>query len=280
MATDEIDQVKKKRHRSPNFPAISLKEAIDRAGQLYEKYKINEVPVGLAHEMWGYKAFGSQGTQVVAALSSFGLIEGDGESKSRKIHLNDNAYHIIQNGCDRSAKLMESVWSPAIYSELLTKYSQGGFHAGIIRHYLVLEREEGKFNPQSVDDFVANFLESLDFAGICENDKNKETETSATAVAMTASQTSPATTQSWAATPATQAGATTKSTMSLPANMKQENFTLTNGEIIVRWPDHIDAADDEELKDLEEWMKMIARKVKRSAGATTQPSSSVPPPLS
>jgi hypothetical protein len=46
-----------------------------------------------------------------------------------------------------------------------------------------------------------------------------------------------------------------------PASVKQDVFTTDAGEVVVRWPDFLTA---EEFSDIEGWLDMLKRKIKRS----------------
>lgn len=159
------------RHRSPNYPVISLRKAVERAKELNEKYKRTNVPVAIAQERWGYKSGSSSGNQCVAALKSFGLLEVEGTADGRKVRVSDSAYRIIMESKDAISLLQNSMRGPAIYAELLEKYGGEGVpESEIIRHYLLLDRADGTFNEDVVDTVIANFVESLEYAGLVKDD--------------------------------------------------------------------------------------------------------------
>jgi hypothetical protein len=43
--------------------------------------------------------------------------------------------------------------------------------------------------------------------------------------------------------------------------MKEDTYTLGDGQVVIQWPDKI---APEEYEDLETWMQLMIRKVKRS----------------
>ena len=73
---DETDTSRRK-IRSPSFPFISLREAIDQARAFYEAEQRNAARPETAAAHWGYSPKSSGGKQTIAALRAFGLIEGD-----------------------------------------------------------------------------------------------------------------------------------------------------------------------------------------------------------
>ncbi len=168
MATkQEKKDVKCTRVRSPNHPLISLKEAIERADQLYKEYGRHALPVAKAHEKWGYKEHGSIGNQCVATLKAFGLLDVEGQSEKRKVALSERADRILRHAPDYSRLLKKAALEPQIHRELIEEYAKNGLPPNdLLRQYLVWERGAGKFNEDTVDAFIANFRETLGLAGI------------------------------------------------------------------------------------------------------------------
>jgi len=51
--------------------------------------------------------------------------------------------------------------------------------------------------------------------------------------------------------------------------MRQDVFSLTEGEAVIRWPTPLSA---DSIADLDEWLDLVKRKIKRSASETkTEP---------
>jgi hypothetical protein len=154
--------------RSPNYPVIGLRAAMNRARQLYKKYKKNSVPINLVHKEWDYKEYSGLGNQVVGALKAFGLVDVEGKENDRRAILTDLAYRILNRvdaNDDWYDLLKKAVLEPPLYAELWAKWGDNDFpDDGLIKHYLVHDRAEGKFNPDKVDGFIANFRDSLRFS--------------------------------------------------------------------------------------------------------------------
>lgn len=152
---------KKARHRSPNFPALSLEKAVDRAKELYDSFKLNSIPERAVHEKWRYAAFGSQGLLCVAALKAYGLIIIEGSGKQRKIAISETGRRIILNAADREGLLKEAALLPPISKEIWEHFD--GFlpkKDEDLRSYLVVEK---RFNEQSVARFISDFRDTIAF---------------------------------------------------------------------------------------------------------------------
>lgn len=157
-------------HRSPAYPAIDLKSAIERARQFYSAEKRAAANVRVAAEHWGYKFSSSGGKQVIAALLAFGLMEDEGSGEQRKVRLTDLALRIIlddrPDSKDRDDAISRAAMLPKIHQEILTKWPTLPSDANL-RHYLVLDR---KFNENVVSDFIRELRNTILFAKITEYD--------------------------------------------------------------------------------------------------------------
>ena len=80
---------KKKRERSPAYPAISLRESIERVQTLWQNEKRNAVPISVAASHWDYAAKSSGAFQTISALKQYGLLTDEGIGDKRNVRLSD-----------------------------------------------------------------------------------------------------------------------------------------------------------------------------------------------
>src|SRR5216683_2636418 len=71
---EEATSDKKTRHRSPAYPAVGLREAIDRVGKLYKADGKAGAPPKLAAVHIGFATAHGQALGILAALKKFGLV--------------------------------------------------------------------------------------------------------------------------------------------------------------------------------------------------------------
>ena len=90
MAEQEI-QSKSKRDRSPSYPSISLKDAIERLVSLEDYFKRHPAPLSKVGLAWGMKASSSQSSSTIAALKSYGLVEYQGVGTDVKAVVTEDA---------------------------------------------------------------------------------------------------------------------------------------------------------------------------------------------
>ena len=79
MPTEVSEQVvKKERQRSPNYPAVGLREAVERVRKLYEKDGKAGAPPEIAAKHIGYSSAHGQAMSVLANIKKFGLVSDTG----------------------------------------------------------------------------------------------------------------------------------------------------------------------------------------------------------
>ncbi|MCU1339734.1 MAG: hypothetical protein JWO19_5315 [Bryobacterales bacterium] len=154
-----------KRHRSPNYPTVGLKEAIDRVRNLYNKDGKAGAPAEIAAVHIGFGKPHGQAMSVLAALKRFGLVA---ESNGR-IAPTQRAIEILNlpptdPRCQKA--LRDAVLEPALYRELIEQHKDTGWPADdVLASELVTYKN---FNPRAVEGFVRDFKDSVVIAGLSE----------------------------------------------------------------------------------------------------------------
>lgn len=156
----------KKRHRSPNYPAVNLREAVERVKGILQKDGKAGAPPKLAAVHIGFQSAHGQAMSVLAALKKFGLLE---EVKDRLVP-SQRAIEIVNLREDdprRAQALKDAALSPPIYRELAEQHGSTGLPADdVLEAELKTYRD---FNPNAVAGFVKDFRDSLEFAGLLQN---------------------------------------------------------------------------------------------------------------
>ena len=166
----ENSSPKRKLTRSPGYPSLYLGEAIERAKVLWEKEKRHAAPLSAIESHLGYKVGGGAVARVISALGKFGLVVDEGIGSAKQYKLSESALKILlspENSIEQRREIRASALKPALHQELWEQY-QGSLPSDeTLRSYLVLKRN---FNPGMVDEFIANFRATLDFAGTVDDD--------------------------------------------------------------------------------------------------------------
>src|SRR5204863_1806712 len=116
MSDAEVDQPSGSKQRSPNFPAIALPAAIDRARIIYERERRHATKPAVIFGHWGFKPKSSGAIQTLAALRRFGLVDTD---TAGNVALSDRALRILIEADESPAKtkaLTEAATTPTLYA--------------------------------------------------------------------------------------------------------------------------------------------------------------------
>lgn len=137
---------------------------MDRARELYERAQSSEMQVEDLLHCWNYSVKSSGGNQTLAALRAFGLLEGEG-----RVKLSQRALRILigEGGLssDRARLLEEAARLPPLHAMLWERYGRQLPAQEKLKADLLLE--EG-FNKNTVDKFIQEYRDTLEFAGILE----------------------------------------------------------------------------------------------------------------
>jgi len=156
----------KPRHRSPNYPYIGLKDALEKAGKILDAGGIHPVGFAAAMSAWNYKS--GSANSAIAALRSFKLIDVTGEGDKRQIKVTDDARKILSDHSEKAELLKKVALGPTLYKELWDKYN-GELPPSnkVISEYLVFTRH---FNPAVVDAVIKDFRDTIAFANLSTSD--------------------------------------------------------------------------------------------------------------
>lgn len=158
-----------KRVRSPGYPALNLKAAIEKAHEFYKAEGRNSAALPISVEHWGYSKKSSSGLKAVAALKSFGLIEVEGSGADRRIKLSELALRIIlddrEDSPDRAKAIVTAALKPKIHKKLWDLWGTEMPSHGSIRHHLIFEE---KFNEKFVNDFIKEYKSTVEYSKLAE----------------------------------------------------------------------------------------------------------------
>lgn len=165
MAEVEAEEVveKKTRHRSPAYPTVGLREAVERVGKLYKADGKAGAPPRLAATHIGFATAHGQALSVLAALKKFGLVT----EVNGRIVPSQRAIEILNlptSDPRRVQAVKDAALSPEVYRELIEQHRDTGWPADdVLQADLITYRN---FNPKAVAGFVKDFKDTLEFAGL------------------------------------------------------------------------------------------------------------------
>ena len=162
--------------RSPEHPAVGLKEAVEKAQVFYKQESFNYAPVDVAKKYWGYGAKSSSGMRLLAALTHYGLLEDTGDGAHRRVRLTALAKAILldkrEDTRERDAALQHAALKPAIHTTLWRHWS-GNLPSDASMEFELIR--QFKFNPDSAKSFTKDFRATMAFANLLRSGKLNDT---------------------------------------------------------------------------------------------------------
>jgi hypothetical protein len=219
------------RSRSPNYPQIGLKEAIQRVSGVYKRDYQASLTRHLAAERLGYSGLNGKSLAVLAALGKFGLLEGRGE----ETRVTDLAVRILAfppGSPERRAALGEAAQRPELFAELDQRFARGQPSDGAIRAWLITRG----FIPPAAEAAVRAYRETKQFLDAEGDAVPPQPETPAEV----------------AAEPPKVEGGTRRAV-----------FGLAEGEVVITAPVFLSA---ESVNDLQDYLDVFMKRARREAG--------------
>jgi hypothetical protein len=236
---------------------------VERAKQLYEKAFHHPVGFNVLAEAWGYGLKSSGLVQTAAALIQFGLMVDEGSGDKRKFQLTKEAIRIVQDADPDSEKrkelLKRAALTPKVHQEIWGRFTTASMAESVLRNYLMFDRvdaDEAPFSAEAASSLIAEYKSSISFANI---------EKEGIPMGLLAHQSENSEVVQVEDGPKeahTEPTHSTRTARSAPkVGMKEDVFSLKEGDAVLQWPAQISA---ESYQDLEDWTKLLLRKIKRS----------------
>lgn len=247
--TDEVQETdsKGKKDRSPSFPFIPLGTAVQRLEAFESYFGRHPTPARKAGLAWGFKEGSSAADQTLAALRSYGLIVYKGIGSNREVSISEEGrtYLRAQQESVRSATLKQAALRPRIIRKFWALWGADRPPDPVAIDTLTLQN---KFSDSGAVAFLKVYDATAAFAKLSIADKiieeGSEEEPRDEGEADRREDERPPKLKR----------------REVPIGMKEDVFTLKEGDVVLQWPGQLSL---ESFKDLEEWTKLIMRKIQR-----------------
>ena len=156
-----------RRPRSPDYPFINLRKALEQAARLQQS-GVRWMSVREIAEAWEIGEHSSAIPQTISALKQYELVDIEGRGPERRLSLSQRAQDLLSSRRDDDfdpALLHEAVLKPDAFKKIWA-YVEGGtaeYHE-LIRK--LTHDEMHPFNPRAAEEVVRLFAESARFAGL------------------------------------------------------------------------------------------------------------------
>jgi hypothetical protein len=156
MAEELTSERALRRVRSPNYPAMSLVEAVQQIHKLFGKIGQHPAPRDAVATSMGYSGLHGASATAISALIKYGLLERVGEDYK----LSELAMKIIapHNQGEKAHALEVASQSPALFAELFGHFQGDVPGDGLLRSYLLRKG----FAQAAVRSVIAAYRETME----------------------------------------------------------------------------------------------------------------------
>lgn len=160
--------------RSPNYPALSLTQAVQAADKLWKAEKRTPVSHETAAQALGFKSLSGPARVSIGALRQYGFIE---KADKGQVRLSGAAIAALHGNPDeKQTALRRAALTPALFKELAEHY--GDASDGAIRSYLITKKQ---FAEDGAKKAAKAFRDTLTLAkpeasGYTQDEKSEEPE--------------------------------------------------------------------------------------------------------
>lgn len=145
--------------RSPNYPSMTLEEAIAKTQAVYEQEHKNAAPREVVAAALGYNGLNGASLSRIATLASYGLLEKAG-SGSLKVSADAVSVLVLDEGHPtREAALQRLAFTPKLFAELRQKFGAQLPSNINLKHFLIQEKD---FLPKAADEVIRIYRENLE----------------------------------------------------------------------------------------------------------------------
>jgi len=173
--SDEKQPTNSKRQRSPNYPSISLDEAISRLKTIYDNDRRSFTTAEAVVSHLGYNTSDARsGTsgRIIASLKHYGLLD----EKDGQFRVSDDGYkilHLPEDSAERKELIQRTALSPTAFEKTFNYY-QGELPSDTtLRSHLILHEN---FNPDRVNSFIRVLRKTIEFADLSFSQKEDAKE--------------------------------------------------------------------------------------------------------
>lgn len=239
------------RTRSPNYPTISLPDAIERVRKVYNKEHLHKADPEVVCKAMGYTGVNGASLGVLSALKKYLLLEEVG----KELKVSAVALSILvdpQNSTERQEAIRSAAAAPALFETLFAEFGNSPPSDENLRAFLL----KRNFAQTAVDTPIRTYRETLNFvsqyAGV--NNESKPTEEEAEM-------------QPTEERPVDRSQTRSQSTLSPPVSetavsegMKRDVWDLDEGQVVFDRPA---ALSDDSIEYLEAWLMLVLKKIKK-----------------
>ncbi len=143
------------RMRSPSYPSVSLKQAIELVSKIHRQNRTNVLPREVAADAMGYSGLTGRSLSVLSALLQFGLITKAGKGDVRVSQTAVDILHGIDQN-ERNAALLKAGFAPQLFRDIHERFPDGIPSENAIRSFLIKQ----EFHDVAIGPAINAFMET------------------------------------------------------------------------------------------------------------------------
>lgn len=252
------DKTTERRDRSPQFPALPLEVALERLVSFESHFKRSAARPENMGSAWGVSK--PYADRIVAALRYYGLLDYNGAGKERQIVISQEGRNILRAQQDEVKQqfIKEAALSPKQIGFFWDEWGEDRPSDRACLDNLVLDHN---FSVSGAKDFLRVYDNTISFAGLSKSDKITPEDLGGGAgnapEADSADDIKRDDTSLRIQRPRVQ--------RQKGSGMKEDVFTLNEGDAVLQWPATLSSESYDDLKD---WLGLMLRKIERQSIST------------
>jgi hypothetical protein len=145
------------RIRSPNYPAISLPEAISRAKTIHEAEQHLAAPREVVAKHLGFGGLNGLSNRIISALTKYGLLE---EVSGDKVKISPLAISILHptSEAEKAAAIKDAALKPPLFSEITSEWNGARPSDENLRTYLIRRN----FSADALDRVIQAYKDTVE----------------------------------------------------------------------------------------------------------------------
>jgi hypothetical protein len=147
--------------RSPNYPIISLPDAVARVQAIYERERQHLADREVVAKALGFGSLNGASRGIISALRKFGLLAEEGDQLKVSTEALDVILHSTGNPL-RASALQKALILPPLFSELRATFGATLPSDENMRAYLI----KRGFNPNTVSNVIRSYRDSVSMVEI------------------------------------------------------------------------------------------------------------------
>jgi hypothetical protein len=227
---------------------ISLGTALEKTRAIYDAAHRRRMSRAEIARYLGYGGLNGAAVAVIANLTRYGLLVGRGEA----ITVSEDAVTALvepRDSAERRAAIRRLAGTPSVFADLMRQLEGGPVSETAVR----IRLERLGLKAKSAEIMARAFFETMALVG-ADGEAHTAPDDSAHLSVREEYTNAPLTT-------ADPAVATSAASIPAPiSGTKQDVFTLTEGDVVLRWPANLSRDSYADLKD---WLEVMVRKIGR-----------------